>query len=100
MYTYDPWTDRVSPPETAPPAPRPAVGTEERYNIDGITCELDGRTLPVVNMSLGGFFAAGEALPPPGQIVEIRLRLPGGISVSGLARVAWVNAPDNPVHPR
>jgi hypothetical protein len=83
-----------------PPAPRPPVGTEQRYDVDGITCELDGRTMPVVNMSLGGFFAAGESLPAPGKIVEIRLNLPGGISVAGLGRVAWVNGADNRVHPR
>lgn len=83
-----------------PPAPRPVVGTEKRYDVDGVTCELDGRTLRVVNMSLGGFFAAGEVLPPAGEVVEIRLNLPGGVSVAALGRVAWINAAENRVHER
>jgi hypothetical protein len=83
-----------------PPATRPAVGTEKRYDVEGVTCELDGRTLRVVNMSLGGFFAAGDLLPPAGEVVEIRLNLPGGVSVAGRGRVAWINAVDNRLHQR
>jgi|SRR4051812_17841903 len=83
-----------------PSSGRTPVGTDERFDVAGVTCELDGQPLPVVNLSAGGFFAASEVVPPAGRIVAMRLLLPDGIVVSGVGRVAWVNPAGARVHPR
>jgi hypothetical protein len=76
------------------------VDARDRVIVDGVTCDLGGETLPVVNLSLGGFFVATERAPIPGQVVATRLRLPDGVVISTAGRVAWVNGVHNRVHQR
>jgi hypothetical protein len=63
----------------------------DRFHVAGVTCELGGEVLHVVNLSLGGFYVATERAPIPGQMVATRLHLPGGVTVNAWGRVAWVN---------
>jgi hypothetical protein len=69
----------------------------DRFHVAGVTCELGGEVLPVVNLSLGGFYVATERAPIAGQVVATRLRLPGGVTVNAWGRVAWVNEADRRV---
>jgi hypothetical protein len=70
----------------------------DRFHVDGVTCELGGETLEVVNLSLGGFYVATKRMPIPGQIVATRLNLPGGVTVCAWGKVAWVNGVEHRVH--
>jgi hypothetical protein len=70
----------------------------DRFHVDGVTCELGGETLDVVNLSLGGFYVASNRAPIPGQVVATRLHLPGGVTVNAWGKVAWVNGVEHRVH--
>jgi hypothetical protein len=76
------------------------VRAEDRFNVDGVTCEIGGETLPVVNMSLGGFYVAMERSPLAGQVISTRINLPDGVSIAAAGRVAWVNGVQHRIHPR
>ena len=65
----------------------------DRFRLDDVRCELDGRSLAVANLSVGGFFIACEPPLPLEQSVAFDLVFGDGWRVAGVGRVAWVNAP-------
>ena len=70
----------------------------DRFLVRDVTCELGGELLPVVDLSLGGFFMATDHPPMAKQVVSACLHLPEGPAVFVVARVAWVNGRDRRVH--
>lgn len=72
----------------------------ERYFIDGVSCVLSGRVMPVANLSVGGLFAAtGDEPPMLGQLVALELSLKGRASFPLLGKVTWINDPARPKAP-
>jgi Tfp pilus assembly protein PilZ len=67
------------------------VKPTERYVIEGVTCRLDGRGLPVANLSISGLFAASERPPLPGQVVKLALELGDRESYEVVGKVTWIN---------
>lgn len=65
----------------------------DRYYVDGVSCRLYGSTLPVVDMSTGGFFVATERPPLANPVFEIELALGPRPPFRVLGRVSWVNGP-------
>ena len=65
----------------------------DRYLVSDIACQLNGRVVPVLNLSVGGFFVATDDLPIPGQVVDLELRLPKRSPFGVLAKVTWINRP-------
>lgn len=63
----------------------------DRYHIPGLTCDLEGRELRVVNLSVGGLFAATEEPPLVGRVVTIQLRLKGPSPLEIVGSVNWLN---------
>jgi Tfp pilus assembly protein PilZ len=74
----------------------------DRYIVEGVSVQVGGERLRVVNMSVGGLFVATEGpVPPLGHSMAIDVFLPGrerGLSVT--AAVTWVNEKVNPRLPR
>lgn len=68
----------------------------DRYQIQGITCTVDGRTYPVANLSVGGFFV--ETVEPlvQGCVVTALLGLKEGMAFEVTGKVAWVNSVARP----
>ncbi|HUG53784.1 MAG TPA: hypothetical protein VMR21_09285 [Vicinamibacteria bacterium] len=66
----------------------------DRYALADVLCEVDGESLPVANLSVGGFFVASEQPLPAGQSVSFALVFGDGWRASAVGRVAWVNTPD------
>lgn len=64
----------------------------DRFSVDGARCVLDGRVLPLANVSVGGLFAVSEQPPIVGQVLVVELLLPrrAPFRVSGI--VTWVNS--------
>ena len=56
---------------------------------------LDGETLPVADLSLGGFFVATDRPLITGQVVALRLRV-ADREIPLFGKVAWVNERDAP----
>ena len=71
----------------------------DRFFIQGITCEYDGKVLPVANVSVGGLFVATELPLLVGQVLELQLALTGRDPFRVLARVSWFNDPESPKAP-
>jgi hypothetical protein len=71
----------------------------DRFIIDGVVCELDGRQLKVANLSISGLFAITDLALTPGQHVEITLRLPERAPFRLLGQVSWTNDPAAPRAP-
>ena len=71
----------------------------DRFIIEGVVCELDGRQLEVANLSISGLFAITDLVLMPGQHVEIMLRLPGRAPFRLLGQVSWTNDPAAPRAP-
>jgi len=67
------------------------VKATDRFFLDGVTCLMDGRRMPVSNLSLGGFFAATAQPPMKGQVLALGLDLPGAPPIRVTARVTWIN---------
>jgi Tfp pilus assembly protein PilZ len=67
------------------------VKASDRYVVDGVSCALNGRLLPVVNLSVGGFFVVTDQPPIEGQVVALQLQLGDRPPVAVLGRVSWVN---------
>jgi Tfp pilus assembly protein PilZ len=65
----------------------------DRFPLDDVLCNVDGASLPVANLSVGGFFVTSEAPLPIAQSVAFELVFPGGWRLSAVGRVAWVNGP-------
>ena len=71
----------------------------DRFAIDGVICELDGRQLRVANLSISGLFAITDLALVPGQHVEMTLRLPYRAPFSVMGLVSWTNDPAAPRAP-
>jgi hypothetical protein len=71
----------------------------DRFAIEGVVCELDGRDLPVANLSISGLFAITDLALVAGQHVEMVLRLPGRSPFTVMGVVSWINDPAAPRSP-
>jgi PilZ domain len=63
----------------------------DRFPVTGASCFLDGRPLPLANLSVGGLFAVTEVPPIVGQSVVVDLVLPRRPPFRVAGMVAWVN---------
>jgi Tfp pilus assembly protein PilZ len=68
----------------------------DRFFVEGVTCGLHGKELPVANLSVGGFFAATDQPPALGQLVDMDLTLGRRASFRFTGKVTWVNEQDQP----
>ena len=68
----------------------------DRYQIPGLTCTIDGRTQPVANLSVGGFFVETSEPLAMGRIVTALLGVKDGLAFQVTARVAWINSTVRP----
>jgi Tfp pilus assembly protein PilZ len=68
----------------------------DRYQIPGLTCTVDGRSLPVVNLSAGGFFVESSEPLPLGRTVTALLGVRDGVVFEVTAKVIWVNGSARP----
>ncbi len=71
----------------------------DRYFVEGVTCRLNGRDLPVRNLSVGGLFAASETSPLRGQAVSLELVFEEKTSFPIVGTVTWINTSRNPRAP-
>ncbi len=71
----------------------------DRFAIEGVTCELDGRQLRVANLSISGLFAITELTLTNGQHLELVLSLPDRAPFRVLGQVSWINDPASPRAP-
>ena len=71
----------------------------DRFAIEGVICELDGRELKVANLSISGLFAITDLALMAGQHVEMSLRLPDRSPFRVLGLVSWTNDPAAPRAP-
>jgi Tfp pilus assembly protein PilZ len=63
----------------------------DRYQIPGLTCTIDGSSFPVVNLSAGGFFVESSEPLAVGRTVTALLGVRDGVAVEVTAKVIWVN---------
>lgn len=66
----------------------------DRFRVESVACTVHGRALPVVNLSVGGFFAATATPPPAGELLELELALPGRPPFRVMGKVVWINEAD------
>jgi len=71
----------------------------DRFNIDGVVCELGGRRLKVANLSISGLFAITDLALTAGQHVEMTLHLPDRAPFRLTGLVSWTNDPASPRAP-
>jgi hypothetical protein len=71
----------------------------DRFNIDGVVCELGGRQLKVANLSISGLFAITDLALTAGQHVEMVLHLPDRAAFPVTGMVSWTNDPAAPRAP-
>lgn len=64
---------------------------KDRYPIPGLTCTIDGRTQPVANLSVGGFFVEASEPIVIGRVVSALLAIKDGVALEVKGKVAWVN---------
>jgi Tfp pilus assembly protein PilZ len=69
----------------------PMMKGNDRYPIPGLTCTIDGRTQPVANLSVGGFFVETSEPEVIGRVVTALLAIKGGVALEVMGKVAWVN---------
>lgn len=65
----------------------------DRFALLDVRCELGDASLPVANLSMGGFFVVCQPPLPRGQVLAFDLVFPSGGRIPALGRVAWVNDP-------
>ena len=70
----------------------------DRLALGDARCMLDGESLPIENLSLGGFFVATERPLIHGQIVALRV-LVAEREIPVVGKVAWVNERHAPCQP-
>jgi hypothetical protein len=63
----------------------------DRYDATGAACVVDGRRLPIANLSVGGLFAVTDLPPIAGQVVNLELALPEQPPLRISGQVTWVN---------
>jgi Tfp pilus assembly protein PilZ len=68
----------------------------DRYQIPGLTCTIDGHAHPVVNLSAGGLFVESSEPPALGRAVAAVLGVRDGVAFEVTAKVMWVNATVRP----
>ena len=68
----------------------------DRYQIPGLTCTIDGRALAVVNLSVGGTFVETSEPLALGRTVTALLGLRDGVAFEVTAKVVWINATVRP----
>lgn len=68
----------------------------DRYQIPGMTCTIDGRALPVANLSVGGVFVETSEPLTLGRTVTALLGLRDGVAFEVTAKVVWINATVRP----
>jgi hypothetical protein len=66
----------------------------DRFSLRDLRCELGGSSMPVANLSVGGFFVACDPPLPTGHAVSFELAFPAGPRIPAVGRVAWVNSPE------
>jgi Tfp pilus assembly protein PilZ len=71
----------------------------DRFVVDDVLCALHGATLKVANLSVGGLFAATQAPPPMGEMLEMDVALQGRPPFRVLGKVAWINEARDPRAP-
>lgn len=71
----------------------------DRFLVGGVNCVLEGRSLPVANLSVGGLFVATDLPLQVGQLIEMEVALQGREPFRVLARVSWYNDPEAPKAP-
>lgn len=71
----------------------------ERYLVEDVSCELNGKQMAVANLSVGGLFVASDDPPIQGQVVALEIRLQGREPFVVHGQVSWINAPDQPKAP-
>jgi Tfp pilus assembly protein PilZ len=72
--------------------------SRDRVTVEDARCMLDGESLPLKNLSLGGFFVATDRPLILGQIVALRV-LVAGREIPVVGKIAWVNERDAPRQP-
>jgi Tfp pilus assembly protein PilZ len=72
--------------------------SKDRIALEDARCLLDGESLEVANLSLGGFFVATEKPLISGQVLALRLQV-AGRDIALFGKVAWVNEKDAPRRP-
>jgi hypothetical protein len=75
------------------------VKASDRYAVEGVTCRLEGRVLPVTNLSVSGLFVASDRPPLSGQAVSLELVFDGKPTFSIVGTVTWVNTAIDPKAP-
>jgi Tfp pilus assembly protein PilZ len=68
----------------------------DRFLIEGAACTVHGQVLPVVNLSVGGFFVATATPPPAGELLELDLALKARPPFRVTGKVVWVNEAGKP----
>lgn len=68
----------------------------DRFLVQGVTCTVRGRPLPVVNLSVGGLFAATTDPPPAGELLELEVTLPARPPFRVLGKIIWINEAERP----
>jgi hypothetical protein len=68
----------------------------DRYQIPGMTCTIDGRALPVANLSVGGFFVEAAEPLTLGRPVTAVLGIRDGMAFEVQAKVVWINGAVRP----
>jgi hypothetical protein len=63
----------------------------DRYEVKGAACVVQGRRLPIANLSVGGFFAVTDRPPIAGQVVSLELVLPHRQLLRMSGQVVWIN---------
>jgi hypothetical protein len=74
------------------PAARKSMKASDRFLVEGAACLVDGESLPIANLSVGGLFAVTERPPIAGQVVNLDLKLPEQMAPLHIrGQVTWVN---------
>ena len=66
----------------------------DRFLVEGVVCTVHGRTLPVMNLSVGGLFVATASPPPAGELLELELTLTARPAFRVMGKVVWINEAD------
>jgi len=68
----------------------------DRFLVQGVACTVHGRPVPVVNLSVGGLFAATTTPPPAGELLELEVTLPARPPFRVMGKVIWINEAEQP----
>jgi Tfp pilus assembly protein PilZ len=66
----------------------------DRFALEDVRCHVGEASLPVTNLSVGGFYVACEPPLPLGQSIAFELVFSDGWRLAAVGRVAWVNSPE------